>query len=117
MELFTTGKDLGMEDCLGALDKKVSLEMNQKLLVDFTTEKITSAMHQMPPKKAPGPNGFSACFYQFNWATVHSEVCTAILHFLNMGEMDKKINITYIALIPKVQNLMSVTNFRPICVM
>jgi hypothetical protein len=61
-------------------------------------------MQQMSPIKTSGPDGFSASFYQSNWSTVQIEVCTAIFHFLNTGEMDALINTTHIALIPKVQN-------------
>jgi hypothetical protein len=68
----------------------------------------------MPPLKSLGPDGFSACFYQHNWATVHPEVCSAILHFLNTGNMDARINTTHIALIPKKLSPASIMDFRPI---
>jgi hypothetical protein len=90
------------------------MEMNQKLLADFTQEEIVTTMQQMSLIKTLGPDGFSACFYQSNWPTIQSKVCTTIFHFLNKGEMDALINTTHIALIPKVQNPVSVTEFRPI---
>jgi len=62
-KLFMAGKDMDIEDCLAAIDRKVTLEMNQTLMAEFTVEEISSAMNQMPPLKAPGPDGFSACFY------------------------------------------------------
>jgi hypothetical protein len=62
-ELFTAGKEMDMDDCLAAIDRKVTLEINQTLMAEFTVEEISSAMNQMPPLKAPGPDGFSACFY------------------------------------------------------
>lgn len=70
-ELFRAGREEDMEDCLGAQDRKVTEEMNQKLLVDLTVEEIYAAMHDMQPIKAPGPDDFSVCFYQLNWVTVH----------------------------------------------
>lgn len=66
--------------------------MNEQLLTAFTEEEVSRALHQMPPLKAPAPDGFSACFYQQNWATVGGEVCSAILNFLNSGHMDAQIN-------------------------
>jgi hypothetical protein len=113
-ELFTAGAEEELNDCLEAIDMKVSMEMNRKLLADFTQEEIVTAMQEMSPIKAPGPDGFSASFYQSNWSTVQLEVCTAIFHFLNTGEMDTQINNTHIALIPKGQNPVSVNEFRPI---
>jgi hypothetical protein len=104
-----------MEDCLDAVGKKVIDEMNSKLLVEPTVEEITTSMQSMSPLKAPGSNGFSACFYQANWAAIQSEVCQAVLQFFNSGRLGDGINTTYSALIPKVQNPMSVSNFKPIC--
>ncbi len=57
---------MDMETCLSAMDQTVTGRMNQQLLAEFTVEEIEAAMHQMPPMKAPGPDGFSACFYQAN---------------------------------------------------
>jgi hypothetical protein len=113
-ELFTSGTNLEVSACTEALDCKVTESKNQKLVAAFTMDEISVALNQMPPLKGPGPDGFSACFYQHNWATVHPEVCSAILHFLNTGIMDARINITHIALIPKNVSPASVMDFRPI---
>jgi len=92
----------------------VTTEMNQMLLAELTVEEITSALNQMAPTKALGPDDFSACFYQQNWDTIHGEVCNAILLFMNSCEMDEKINSTYIALVPKIVSPANVSDFRPI---
>jgi hypothetical protein len=42
------------------------------------------------------------------------EVYGATLYFLNSAHMDEAITVTNIALIPKVKNPKSVTDFRPI---
>ncbi len=44
-ELFTAGKEMDMDDCLAAIDRKVTLEINQTLLAEFTVEEISSAIH------------------------------------------------------------------------
>jgi hypothetical protein len=113
-ELFQVGDAVDVEPSVEALECKVTPEMNQKLLAEFTVEEITKALNQMAPTKAPGPDGFSACFYQRNWSTIHGEVCKAILHFLNFGVLDEHINSTYIALVPKIGSPVSVSDFRPI---
>lgn len=42
------------------------------------------------------------------------EVCSVVLNFLNSAHMEGSINSTNIVLIPKIKNLSSVSNFRPI---
>jgi hypothetical protein len=83
-------------------------------LAVFTKEEISSALHQMPPNKAPGPDGFSAAFFQHNWPAIQGEVSDAILHFLNIGQLEPRINCTNIALVPKLKNPANVSDFRPI---
>jgi hypothetical protein len=113
-EVFSAGDHVEVEPCIRALECKVSPEMNSRLLFPFTKEEINIALSQMSPLKAPGPDGMSASFYQANWNVINEEVCEAALNFLNTGEFDRDVNSTFIALIPKVQNPMSVTDFRPI---
>ncbi|XP_062151896.1 uncharacterized protein LOC133860275 [Alnus glutinosa] len=47
--------------------------MNEKLVANFPMEEISDALNQMPPMKAPRPDGFLTCFYKHNWATIHQE--------------------------------------------
>lgn len=57
----------------------------------------------MGPLKSPSLDGFSAGFYQSYWHIVGQDVNEAILKFLNEDQMDKRINYTYIVLIPKIK--------------
>jgi hypothetical protein len=67
-------------------------------------EEVDAALSQMHPFKSPGPDGFSACFYQRSWATLWVDVGKAVLDFLNFGVFDSSLNITHIVLIPKIKN-------------
>jgi hypothetical protein len=64
--------------------------------------------------KALRPDGFNAGFFQKNWEIMGLEVCQTILYILNSGEISEELNSTYIALIPKMKNMLNVTKFRPI---
>jgi hypothetical protein len=61
--LFKVESELDIEGCLGALECKVTPEMNQLLLADITMEDISVALQQMASLKAPGPDGYSTSFY------------------------------------------------------
>ncbi|KAF5470931.1 hypothetical protein F2P56_011417 [Juglans regia] len=45
-------------------------QMNEELEKPFTRNEVLATLKQMGPLKAPGPNGFEACFYQTYWHTV-----------------------------------------------
>lgn len=112
--LFQSSSCADVERYLSGMDSRITPEMNVELLKSCTLEEISHALQHMGPLKAPGPDGFSASFYQPNWATIGDEVCHAISNFLNSGIMDKDINATHIVLVPKKTKPQSVTDFRPI---
>jgi hypothetical protein len=68
----------------------------------------------MKPNKLPGPDDFTAGFYQKHWSMVKDDICHAVLTFLNGGDMPEIVNNIVLVLIPKVKNLEEVTQFRPI---
>jgi hypothetical protein len=105
-------------DCIGEVvdqvDTMVSPAMDDALLRDFSNEEIQRALFQMAPSKAPGPDGMTALFFQKYWHIVGEDVSLAILDFFHSGRMLGSINYTNIVLIPKVKNLESMSQFRPI---
>jgi hypothetical protein len=88
--------------------------MNQALGRAFTEMEVDEALKQMQPLKSPGPDGFSAGFFQRSWPIVRGEVCKTVLNFLNYGIFDSSLNDTYNVLIPKIKSPVSVTDFQPI---
>ena len=80
----------------------------------FRSEEVKVALFQMGPTKAPGLDGMNALFYQKFWHIVGDDVVSAVLDFLNNGNMLPEINHTNIVLIPKVKDPENMSNFRPI---
>ena len=88
--------------------------MNARLLRPFTADEVGIALKQMAHLKAPGPDRFNACFYQKNWNLVGPDVCNVVLSCLNSDMINKELNSTYIALIPKSKNSETVHDYRPV---
>ncbi|KAF7848333.1 hypothetical protein BT93_L2086 [Corymbia citriodora subsp. variegata] len=80
----------------------------------FLPAEIREAMFSLAGNKAPGPDGYNADFFKQNWDKVGPTVTKAIIDFLESGCLLKEINNTIIALVPKVPNATSVSDFRPI---
>jgi hypothetical protein len=112
--LFAAGDTRDVEESLCSVEPRVTADMNVALLREYKMEEVELALSQMHPLKSLGPDSFSACFYQKSWATVKSEVNSAVLDFLNNGFLDNALNETHIALVPKKKNPSCITDYRPI---
>ena len=88
--------------------------MNESLTRVFTREEVGTALKQIHPTKAPGPNGMSSIFYQKYWDIVGSSVTNMVLNVLRNNLPISEINKTNISLIPKKNNPTKMTEFRPI---
>ena len=112
--LYMTSNPDKILEVVEAIDPKVSTDMNQSLIKQFTRDEVEAALKQMHPSKSPGPDGMPALFYQKYWDIVGSDVVSMILNVLNSNTSMADINKTYITLIPKVNNPAKMTDFRPI---
>ena len=61
----------------------VTQDESFKLIQPFTLEEIKSAVFEMNPDKAPGPDGFSMVFYQKYWDLVQTDLMSLLSDFYN----------------------------------
>ena len=69
-EIYSTSFPVDFKASLGAVDRRVSKEMNEGLLMEFREEEVWRALKQIDPTKSPGPNGMSPIFFQRYWDIV-----------------------------------------------
>ena len=91
--IFKAGDCDRLEECLAAVQPKVSTDMRDILSSEYSPEEIKAALFQMGPTKAPGPDGMNALFYQKFWHIVGDDVISAVLDFLNNGIMEPDFNL------------------------
>jgi hypothetical protein len=112
-QLFTTQDHVSPEEVIRYAPSKVTAAMNALLDAPFTAAEIEKALFMMHPHKSPGPDGFTAGFFQRHWSLIGPDVCSAMVAFLNGGDMPDIIN-TVLVQIPKVKNPQELSQFRPI---
>jgi hypothetical protein len=86
----------------------------QELTVPFLKEEIELVIKQMPPDRAPGPDGFNGMFLKKCWPIIQDEFIKLAQEF-QKGNLDlQNINGSYITLVPKVASPECVSDYRPI---
>ena len=86
----------------------------ESLEVPFFKKKFDNVIKEMPPDKSPGPDGFNGAFLKKSWSTVKA-LFYKLCERLYIGDLNiESINTAYVTLIPKIQDLESINDFRPI---
>ena len=68
----------------------------------------------MHPEKAPGPGGMTALFFQHSWHVIKDDLVDMVSNFLVSGDLDPRLNITNICMIPETERPTRMTELRPI---
>ena len=89
-------------------------EENRSLVEEFTEKEVRDAIFQMKHNKAPGPYGFPVEFYQVFWNLIKDDLMALFRDFHN-GDLDLfSLNFGVIILIPKLQEVKRIQQYRPI---
>jgi hypothetical protein len=113
-QLFSAQENLEPDLVLEHVPLKVTDEMNSRLTRPYSATEVEKALNLMKPNKAPGPDGFTAGFYQLHWELMGNDITAAVLDFLNGGTLPDDLNSTTIVLIPKTRNPQEMKEYRPI---
>ncbi|CAL1412675.1 unnamed protein product [Linum trigynum] len=96
------------------LKHKFNEEQLGGLCNPFTDDQIKAILFAMDGDKSPGPDGFSAAFFQYAWPFIGAEVTSAIKFCFEQDRIPRRVNATILSLVPKVPNLDEMKYFRPI---
>nr|POF16873.1 line-1 retrotransposable element orf2 protein [Quercus suber] len=80
----------------------------------MATDDVKSALWSLKAFKALGPDGLHAGFFQKFWLIVSKSVTEEVKKVFIERRVPEYLNNTYIALIPKIQGLKTLGNYRPI---
>ncbi|GKC52243.1 RNA-directed DNA polymerase, eukaryota, reverse transcriptase zinc-binding domain protein [Tanacetum coccineum] len=106
------GKDeVPLEDLFSNV---LSNDEAEEMIKEVSDKEIKVALFDIGDNKAPGPDGFSSVFFKKAWNVVGIDVYDGIKEFFSKGQMLGELNATLITLIPKIQNPLKVSDFKPI---
>jgi hypothetical protein len=106
--------DFRLESDFWCLDDMVTREESLALQVSFSEKEVKEVIFSSYAEGAPDPDGLSFIFYQNFWDLIKNDFCRMIQAFQE-GKLDLfRLNFAYLTLIPKVEDVMEMRNFRPI---
>ncbi|CAL9024686.1 unnamed protein product, partial [Prunus brigantina] len=84
------------------------------LSCEVTDDEVKNSLFAIGGLKTPGPDGFPALFYQKCWGMCSADIIALVKNCFLTASLPEKINETLIALVPKVERPVSLTQLRPI---
>ncbi|KAL2223816.1 UNVERIFIED_CONTAM: hypothetical protein Sindi_3085000 [Sesamum indicum] len=112
--LGTEAHTLPVDDGVFEWGPLLTPEHTMELCRAVTPLEVKDAIFHISDNKAPGPDGYSSCFFKKAWNIVGDQVCRAVLDFFRCGRMLRQLNHTIIALVPKSDHSTHVADYRPI---
>ncbi|KAJ9542726.1 hypothetical protein OSB04_029232 [Centaurea solstitialis] len=96
------------------LFKRVSATDASYLDSPFSYDEIEMAVKSCDDSKAPGPDGLNFKFIKRFWPTLKDTFVDAIMHFCKTGHLGRGSNSSFLALVPKRNDPLELSDFRPI---
>ncbi|KAE8794595.1 retrotransposon protein [Hordeum vulgare] len=101
------------DEILNPITPKVTSQMNEFLMADFTPEEVKVALDSIGDLKAPGADGLPTIFYKHYWRMIGDDVVREV-HVLQGDSIPEGWNDTLVVLIPKVWNPERLKDLHPI---
>lgn len=80
----------------------------------FSIEEVEFAVKSCGNDKAPGPDGFTFKFIKEFWQDLKDDIFAFVKKFENTGRFNKGCNSSFISLIPKCNDPLSIKDYRPV---
>ncbi|GJZ92483.1 RNA-directed DNA polymerase, eukaryota [Tanacetum coccineum] len=97
-----------------SLFKQLSQDDIKFLDCSFTTLEIKEAVWDCGSSKSLGPDGFTFTFFKKHWDIVEQDVISYVKDFEVSAHIPKGCNSSFITLVPKVEDPLTIGDFRPI---
>ncbi|XP_050113925.1 uncharacterized protein LOC126592246 [Malus sylvestris] len=104
----------GIDEVCEVIQLMVTDSENDLLSALPIDEEIKEAVFSLSASSAPGLDGFPGFFYHHCWDIVSFDVIQFVKQFFQSNWLYPNANSNFLVLIPKVEDPISMTHFRPI---
>lgn len=87
---------------------------SSNLEAPFTVEEIKEAIWSCGSDKSPGSDGFSFKFLKRNWELMKHDIVNTVRYSKSYGVINKGCNASFITLVPKIKDPLTIGDYRPI---
>jgi len=112
--LLSTHKATPPADAFKYFSSRISPDILPTLETIITIDENMEALFSIPNDKALGPDGYTSLFFKRSWGILGSDFIDAVKYFFELFTLPRCVNATRIALVPKVENHVTMNDFRPI---
>jgi hypothetical protein len=109
-----TNREEAIQKVTRHIPKLINSEQNIALIRPITQSEVDSAVKDMPPGKAPSPDGFTMDFFHYCWDMIKEDVWLAVEESRASSQVLSSLNVTFINLIPKEERATHLKQFKPI---
>lgn len=93
---------------------KLDSNAKSQLEIPFTVDKIKCVVWDCGSEKAPGPDGFTFKFLKKYWEMMKDDILQFAKYFKRHGKLGRGCNSSFITLVPKIKDPVTIGDFRPI---
>lgn len=92
----------------------IDSDLSNQLTAAFTEKEVWIIIKSCDGNKAPGPDGLNMLCIKKCWSFMKKDIMAFINEFHRNGKLPRGINSSFIALIPKIETAMNLSEYRPI---
>jgi len=107
-------REANYNDAFQGYTSKITSHINNDLTRLMTEQEIEESIFAVEPLKAPGSDGFTGEFYQHFWSKIKGSIIQEVNNVFRENKLYENRNHTNLCLIPKVEALSPMGDFRPI---
>ena len=94
--------------------RSLSMNSSTQLERSFSETEVWNAISRSEGNKASGSDGFNMHFFKIYWSMIKEDMMRFFGQFFDSSSFDKRLNASFIALIPKCASASGLNEFRPI---